>query len=776
MLFENINTDNKDMQLRSNTEVAGNVAPATALTPAPILQQENPANIYTVSMFDLRSIFDLIRRKKKIIFFTTLLTLLLTVLYTASIPVEYRAGTTLKIERDTGNSLVSFDVNTDKKPIDHNIDFYKTQYDLLASRTLANRVITELGLEDLYENNKLNKKKNFVFGKLLEFKRWGRSLFNFNDNTSMTGKLAREPFELKFLKKLTISPNAKTQIVRIYYDSVDPELAALTINTLAENFIAINLERRVESASFAKEFLEEQIAIAKTNLSEAERKLNDYARKNEIIKTENHDSLVSTQLDTLNDAYAEAKKNLIMAKAQYDQGARSATKLQYLDNPVIQSLKDQETTLLAKYNEKIDIYRPDYPLMKELRNKINETKKQIKKEQKNISSDLKGRLYSEYIAASQTLKNIKKELNKNKSKFLSNEDNMVNYNILSREVSSSKQIYKGLLQRLKEVNIASGVTVNNITVIDKAFVPYKRFTPNIKINLLLGSIFGLFLGLFIVFFFDFIDDKIKSIADIGTISDLPVLGIFPTFRGSKKQQKSVLVYSQPQSAAAEALRALVTTMSFSSPLIMSKMLVVTSSNSGEGKTSTAINLAAIHAEDDKRVIVVDADLRRPTGHKILNLDPSIGLTSIMIEGRGIKDTIQKTHIPNLSFLACGPITSAPVQLLSSKKFSALLDILALNYDYVIIDSPPVLGLADALILSNRAHATLFAVASNQTKKSQLKASLTRLQRAHGNVAGFILTKDKIVSEGYDNYYNYHNTDSDLDTIEFKPKPAIEHVG
>ena len=761
--------NNKELQLRSATELSENV----------VQHQDGMPNVYTVSMFDLRSIFDLVRRKKKTIFFTMLVTLLLSVLYTASIPVEYRAGTTLKIERDTGNSLVSFDVDTSKKPVDHNIDFYKTQYDLLASRTLANRVITELGLEDLYENNKLNKKKNFVVQKLLETKRWARSLLNFNDNISMKDKLAREPFELKFLRKLTISPNAKTQIVRIYYDSEDPELAALTINTLAENFININLERRVESASFAKGFLEKQITIAKTNLSDAERKLNNYARKNQIIKTENRDSLVSTQLETLNDAYAQAKKELIRTKSSYDQGIKSATRMQYLDNPVIQNLKNQETALLAKYNEKIDIYKPDYPLMKEIKNKINETKRQIKKEQWNISSDLKDKLHSEYISANQNLKSIKKELNKNKSSYLSNEDNMVKYNILEREVSSSKLIYKGLLQRLKEVKIASGVTVNNITVIDKAFVPFKRFTPNIKVNLLLGSLFGLFLGLFVVFFFDFIDDKIKTVSDINTISQFPVLGIFPTFRGSKKQQKSVLVHAQPQSAAAEALRALVTTMSFSSPLIMSKMLVVTSSSSGEGKTSTAINLAAIHAEDNKKVIIVDADLRRPTGHKILNLDPSIGLTSVIIGGQSLKSAIQEAHIPNLSFLACGPITSAPVQLLTSKKFTALLDVLVLTYDYVIIDSPPVIGLADALILSNRSHATLFAVASNQTKKSQLRASLTRLEKAHGNVAGFILTKDKIVSEGYDNYYNYRNNDSDLETIEFKSnpkqKPAIEHV-
>lgn len=756
--------NNKNIQLRSSTELSEHV----------VHGQDNMPNIYTVSMFDLRGIFDLVIRKKKTIFFTIMATLFLTVLYTASIPVEYRAGTTLKIERDTGNSLVNFDVNTDKKPIDHTIDFYKTQYDLLASRTLAKRVITELGLEDLYENSKLNKKKNFVVQKLLEFKRWARALFNFNDNLSMTEKLAKEPFELKFLKKLTISPNAKTQIVRIYYISEDPELAALTINTLAETFIDINLERRVESASFAKEFLEKQITIAKINLSEAERKLNNYARKNEIIKTESHDSLVSTQLETLNQAYAEAMKELIRTKSSYDQGVKSATKLQYLDNPIIQNLKNQETTLLAKYNEKIDIYKPDYPLMKELRNKINETKKQIKKEQRNISSDFKGKLYSEYISASQSLKNIKKELNKNKSRFLSNEDNMVKYNILEREVSSSKLIYKGLLQRLKEVNIASGVTVNNITVIDKAFVPYKRFTPNIKVNLLLGSLFGLFLGLFIVFFFDFIDDKIKSIADVNVISELPVLGVFPMFKGSKKAKNNVMVYSEPQSAAAEALRALATTMSFSSPLIMSKMLVVTSASAGEGKTNTAINLAAIHAEDNKKVIIVDADLRRPSAHKILNLDPSIGLTSIMIENSPIKAAIQKTHIPNLSFMACGPITSAPVQLLASKKFTSLLDILAAHFDYVIIDSPPVIGLADALILSNRSHATLFAVASNQTKKSQLKAALTRLDRAHGNVAGFILTKDKVMSEGYDNYYNYQNIDHDLESIERKPK-AIEHA-
>jgi capsular exopolysaccharide synthesis family protein len=701
-------------------------------------------------------------RRKMIIITVALLVSLLVLLYTLSLTPVYRAEATLKIEREAGK-LVKYDVFTDGERQDWGHDFFQTQYNLLKSRALARRVIDQLGLENTVasasdqDSDKLA--SPFYAEYLEEVTNWLRGSKGKEseeaDTLDMKNKLAQKPAELDFLKNLTITPVPKSHLAKVSYESTDPELAALIVNTLAENFIDMNLEGRLDSASYAKKFLAEQIALAKSKLNESEEALVKYAKEKTIIRTTDKQSLVSSNLDILNSAYTEAKKERIDAESAYRQRKVSSGNIRALDNPVVQELKKKKEALKSEYQEKSQIYKPAYPLMVELRKQINEAESQIRAETKLIMSGSQSDLKTKYLAAKEKEAKLLKELSSQKKEYLRLQDKSIGYNTLQREVETSRQLYEGLLQRLKEVGVAGGVGTNNISIVDSAFVPYKKHKPDTQKNVITGILLGLLLGIGLAFFIEHMDDRVKSVDDLKKLSDYPVLGIFPHVKIRGRNRQPVFALDEPLSAAAEAFRSLVTNLNFATTEGAPKILHVTSASAGEAKSNTVLNVAAIFAEEEYKVLLIDADLRKPSVHKYLDIDNSEGLTNYLAGRSSESDVIQETSIPGLSVITAGASAPNPVRLLSGDRMLELLDYASDHFDYILIDSPPVMGLADALILSNRSVATLFAVASHESKKTQVSDALERLRQGYGNVIGFILTKAKSSSGSYYNYEHYY---------------------
>jgi len=713
---------------------------------------------------DIADLLRIVSRHKKLIFFITTVITLLTLLYTLSITPIYRATTSIKIDTEADKLAHYDDVFADK-----NIDrqtFHQTQFDLIKSQTLARRVIDKLDLEEKFKEQA--NLKPFYASTIDSIKNTASGLFGSisgsvaNENTkALENHLGTKPIELQFIDNLTISPSKNSNVVKVHFDSFDPQLAASSVNTLVSEFISMNLEGMSESSAYAKQYLTEQIALAKGKLESSETHLVKYAKEKQIIKTDTKNSLVANALDVLNEAYTEAQKELIYAESEYRQRNKVSGDIRILDNSVIQNLKAKRNSLNTKYTEQLQIYKPAFPAMIALKRQINETQKQIKLELNNIKSKSQNDLQARFYSAREKEKMLGQKLELKKAELLAHRDKGIGYSTLQREVETNRQLYDNLLQRMKEVGIAGGVVSNNIAVVDSAFVPYSKHSPNTVRNLLIGSLLGLMLGLAVAFLRERLDDRIRTVEELENFSELPVLGIFPFIKKKNKSDPAIILDDR-HSVEAEAFRSLVTNLGYISSDGLPKILHITSAAPSEGKSNTAINASMVIAESKKSVLLIDADLRKPKVDKYLKTKHASGLTDYLVGNASATDVITSSNINGFDLIAAGAPAPSPSQLLSDDRMLELLEYVSDRYDHIIIDSPPVLGLADALILSNRSNATLFVVASNETKKAHITDAIKRLRLSYANIIGFVLTKTKSSANdyySYDNYYGYTNTET-----------------
>ena len=727
-------------------------ASSTAISPIsnePLNRYPTQPPVGTSKDSDVRDLLASLGRRKWFIAGITGLMALISLLISLSMTPIYRAQATIKIDPND-KQIVDFGVSA-TKGYQETKEFMQTQYKLLKSRALAKRVIDSLDLEATLLNEENEKKsKPFYAGFIADIKEKIKS----NKEDNLSGKPTLPPAELAFIKGLTIEPVGKSQLVNIYYEAKDPKLASAIVNSLTTNFIKMNIDGRINAADDAKKLLREQLVLVKSKLQESEARLVKHEREKGIINTGGKKTLIADSLEVINRAYAEAKKSRIDAEAAYRQRGNASGAIRSLDNVVIQTLKADLQRLRTKYQENLQIYKPSYPLMRELQNQIRSTQSSLNRELKLVKSGASQDLKSRFIAATQREKELKAELGREKARLLDSRDRSLGHNTLQREVQTNRELYEGLLQRLKEVGVAGGVGTNNVSIVDTAFDPFKKYKPNTKLNLIIGILLGLMLGSLLALLLEHSDDRIKSVDDLKKLTDLPVLGIFPNIRLSsqkKNQRQAVLVTEQTSSAIAEAFRSLRTNMLFATPEGVPKLLHLTSSSSGEGKSNTAINLAIVFAQSGKSVLLIDADLRKPSLHKYLKLKNKVGLSNYISEEASVSEIETNTHIPGLTAITSGPFTSNPADFLSSNAMLDLLKQAADAYDLVIIDSPPVMGLADALVLSNRSTATLFVVASHETEKKHILGAIERLKMGYGNVIGFVLTKAR---EGKKSGYGY----------------------
>ncbi len=717
---------------------------------------------------DIADLLRVISRHKTLIFFITAVIALITLLYTLSITPIYRATTSIKIDTEA-DKLAHYDDVFAEKNIDSQT-FHQTQYDLIKSHKLARRVINKLDLEEKFKeqasirpfySDAVDSIKN-NFSKITAYLSGAASVVIPKESERIVkNNLGKKPIEIQFINNLTVSPSKRSNVVKIHFDSFDPLIAASAANTLVDQFIEMNLEGMSESSSYAKQYLTEQLALTKSKLEASETHLVKYAKEKQIIKTDTKDSLVSSALDMLNDAYTQAQKELIYAESEFRQRHKVSGDIRMLDNTVIQNLKTQRSSLETKYKQQLQIYKPAFPAMIELKKQINETQRQIKVELNNIKRKSQGDLQARFYSAREKVRMLGEKLELKKAALLSQRDKSIGYGTLQREVETNRQLYDNLLQRMKEVGIAGGVVSNNISVVDPAFVPYKKFKPNTSRNVLIGSLLGLMLGLAIAFLRERLDDRIRTVEQLESLSDLPVLGIFP-FVKKKHRPNSAVILENRHSVEAEAFRSLITNLGYIDSDGLPKILHITSAAPSEGKSNTAINAAIVMAESNKSVLLIDADLRKPKVDQYLKTTHKHGLTNYLSGHHDILDIIIPSSVDGLDLVTAGAPAPSPSQLLSDDRMLELLEYAATKYDHIVIDSPPVLGLADALILANRSNATLFVVASNETKKAHIADAIKRLHLGYANIIGFVLTKAKSSKKdyySYDNYYGYSNNET-----------------
>ena len=681
----------------------------------------------------------------------------LTVLLNQALVPRYKAEATMRIDTNP-QKILDFDMYSQQKQsrmVDPRV--LDTQYNLLRSRKISRQVIDELSLTR--EQLEVHKLKPFVsewfatiFVPVNAVKGAIKGLFKQDDSDKPTTQL--EPLEHLFLEQLTIKPVKNTQLVDIQFSSGDPLLSANVVNQLIESFIAYNTDSRKQLAVKAEDFLRTELLDTRKKLQASEETLLDYAKKKKIVNTGSNSSILKRNLEDLSSAYIRAKEQRIIAESLYSKKRNVSAAVRATDSPLLGTLKTELANLNSQYQEGLKTFKPQYPAMLALRAQIRNMESQIQRETRSLTSSINNDLKSSFLSALQQEKKLNREIHSYERRLLSFEDKNLHYTNLQRETDANRAIYEGLLQRLKEVGIASSSSSESIELIDSALPPLKSNSPKKGVNLVMGAMLGLLLGLASAFLRNFSNKKISSLEDLERLNlPYPILSSLPKVKNADRKNMALLAVNKPQSPFAESIRYLHTNLTHSANGLP-KLLHITSALPSEGKSSIAMNLAVSLAKSGKKVLIIDSDLRRPTLHKHLKIDNSVGLSNFLA-GKIEKVPLQKAPITMPLFvIPAGPAVNDPVSLLSNQKMIELCETSKLAFDQIILDSPPVLGLADALVLSNRAEATLFVASSNKPEKGEVLDALKNLEKGFANIIGIAFSKEKSTTTQYYSSFDY----------------------
>jgi succinoglycan biosynthesis transport protein ExoP len=556
----------------------------------------------------------------------------------------------------------------------------------------------------------------------------------------------------------TAKPVQESRLIELSYVSPSPALAAKIVDSYAENFIQSNLQRRYESTAYARHFLEKQIASTRTELENSERQLVAYAQAQQIITLGGPGgdqgrgnvegaSLQSASLTSLNQALADATTKRIAAQEAYQNEMRSGPTTEV--NEGTAGLRMQRATLEADYQQKLATFKADYPTMVSERAQIEALDQQIRRESSTVSTGRSNTLLSAYRAAAASERQLQGQVNSLKGQVLNLRERSIQYNILQRSVDTSRAMYDSLLERYKQIGVAGGVGANNVSIVDHAEIPVGAFKPNLMLNLLIGLALGLMAGIGAALAMEFLNDTIKTPDDVREKLHLPSLGVIPMKKGREAVAEEL---KDQSSAVSEAYFSLRTSLEFTTDSGAPKSLLITSSRAAEGKSSTTLALAQSFARLGNRVLLIDGDLRKPAF--VTGIEQNEGLSKLLTNHEPLENHILNTQYENLTLLPCGPLPPNPAELLASPRLKAIIADAVAKYDMVIVDGPPVLGLADAPLLSGVCRATLLVVESGKTRTKAAVDAITRLKAAGGNLVGAALTKFRTRSHGYGYGYGY----------------------
>lgn len=652
----------------------------------------------------------------------------------------YRARTTVQIEQQSARVLGTEDPEPVASPQEAE-RFLQTHVDIIKSRALAGRVVDSLGLAgDSHFLNAMGAKR------LPE---------------GQSDKRAEREQAIAILSDhLSVSLPRNSRVVGISIDSRSPALAAQIADSYAENLIVSNLQRRFETSSYARKFLQQQLALAKNKLEETERSLIAYSRNAGLIDASagaasgsgqmGPRSLTTTNLVQLNEAYAQARSNRV-AKQQRWQQAQATPLLslpEVLGNPTIQQLSQQRAQLEGEYSQELQRRKEEHPALVQAKANIAELDRQIA----TLAGSIRASIRDQYQVASRQEQALAGNVGQLKGETLNEQDRGVRYNILKREVETNRELYDGLLQRYKEVGAQAGITQNNISVIDAATGPRRPVSPRPLLSMTLAALAGLALALLLVFVRERFDDAIHAPEDVEAKLRLPLAGVVPLVRGRQTVRSAL---ADPRSPVAEAQSALRSSIELSSIEGVPSTLLLTSSREGEGKSTTALGLARDLAQTGQRVLLIDGDLRKPSLHQLLELANQAGLSSVLARRAAVDEVILPTATEGLMFMPAGPLPPNPAHLLAGKVLAELLSQLAERYDVVVVDGPPMLGLADGPRLASAVEGVLFVIEADGAHRGQAKAALKRLLAINARVVGAVLTKYDARKSGFARYgYGY----------------------
>jgi polysaccharide biosynthesis transport protein len=675
------------------------------------------------------------------------MTLMQTPLYTSTVR--------LQIDRNAAQIVKTGDITPERADDD---EFMGTQYELLRGPAMAERVASALKLGD--DSTFFRPREfsiiGFVEGVFRSAPVPAEQHSNRADNESAAAEIV--------LANRFVRPVVRSRLVDISYSDPQPERAQRIAAAYADAFIASNLDKRFEANSYAKVFLEDQLQQLKLRLEQSEKALLDFGQKEEIVQTNDKASIAESNLEAANTALGTVIAERIKNEQQWKQ-LESATAInlpQLLSNKYIEDLRFKRGELVTQYQQKLGTFKPNYPDMVQLNNQIAEIDRLLAIEVNTLKDSFK----AAYQSSLDQENEMKARIESLKQQVLDLQKRLIKYNILKREVDTNQSLYDGLLQRYKEVDVAGGVGANNVFIVDKASLPAAPSSPRMSRALLISFVLGLAVALGVAFLLEHLDDTLRSAEEVERALGYATLGIIPKIRSGMSLEAEL---ADPRSHVSEAYRSLCTALQFSTDQGLPKTLLVTSAGPGEGKSTTSLTLARHFANVGLKVLLVDADLRKPTLHTKLKRDNESGLTNCLTGASTPPEVLQKTEVPNLAFLASGPLPPNAADLLGSSRFLSFLSVGSQVFDLIVVDSPPVMGLADAPLLSTAVTATIFVVGAGQVRTRLIRDAVKRLQLARASVIGTVITRfDARSSYGYGygyggyGYSGYYGADPSAD--------------
>ena len=656
---------------------------------------------------------------------------------------KFTATATIEISREA-NQVTNFQgVERETSVADQ--EFYQTQYGLLQSRSLSERVATQLRLVDdpsFYERFGVSRDEP-------EFQL-------VNGRYPASGRATRQRVAGEILlKNLNIAPTRLSRLVDIRFTSPNSEFSAKVANTWADAFIQINLERKVQATSYGRNLLQRQLAQQKERLDESQRQLVAYASQQRIINlpaqsnadgSTSERSIVADDLASLNTALSQATAERIAAESRYREGGRAGASSEALRNQAINALRQRRAEYAADYQKLLTQFEPQYPAARALKSQIDQLDRSIANEERRVS----GSLETDYRGAVERERGLKARVEQLKGSYLDLRRRSIQYNIFQQEVDTNRALYDGLLQRFKEIGVAGGVGVNNVSVVDQADAPQKPSSPRLLVNLAIALLAGLGIGAALALALEQMDEAIADPAEVERRLGLPLLGSVPKVDGITPREALL----DRKSDMVDAYLAVQTNLAFTTEHGVPRSFLVTSTRPAEGKSTTALALATMLARSGKRVILVDGDMRSPSVHHLGGVSHDRGLSNFLAG----QDEIAALTFPmaDLGFTAmsAGPIPPNAAELLTGARLSLLIERLYEQFDHVVIDSPPVMGLADAPLIASRVEGVIYTVESHGIRSTLVKTALARLAAANAHIFGGVLTKFEARKAHYGYGYEY----------------------
>ena len=684
----------------------------------------------------------------------------------------YQAKTQVLIEKDSPN-VATLDQMFQSQDSWATDDFYQTQYRILQSRSLAKRTLDEMKLWDAPRlGNGPEPKPSISFVGMAQsaaYAVWHLVKSPFvSEAPVVEEKALAEPREAgetdaqsrridEFLGGLAIVPVRNSRIAELRYTSTDPVFAAHAANAVAKAYIQQNLEFKFNTSKEAADWLNERLSEQRKAVEASESALQAFKERHGAVSVaDTASNIVVARLTDLNSALTKAKTERINKESLYNQlrsmeGTGSIDALpSILSNDYIQKLKTELADLQRQQAQMADRYGPRHAEMIKIRSAIDSADAKLKLEVSKAVDSVK----NEFQAALSEERSLQSALDSQKGEALSLNRVGIEAGVLQREAESNRQIYESLLQRTKETDISSERKTTNVRVIDEAETPRGPISPNVPRDMMMALATSLFVAIGLAFGFEYIDNRIRTPQEMKAFLGVPFLGMIPSTAKDKTAPVNPLIHAGAPPNFVEAIKTLRTNLLFSSAEEGLRSVVVTSAGPGEGKSIVAANLALALAQAGQRVLLIDADMRRPRVHEIFEVAAEPGLSNVLTGNAKLVEALRRSAVPGLQLLGAGHIPPNPAELIGSRRWVEFMAALEDHFDWLIIDTPPVLAVSDSAIAANRASGVIFVVASDKTSRQAAREAVGQLESANAHIIGSILNRVDIDSHPfyYSSYY------------------------